>query len=70
MNAAEHLAEADRLIALADRLASKHTDREGRVILAGESAADLTALSALATAHATIAIALEAEQARGDRNTV
>lgn len=67
MNAAEHLAEAERLIDLAHRLNSNHTDREGRVILASEGAAEL---AAMATAHASIAAAMEAKwtrQARGGR---
>ena len=59
MNAAEHLAEAERLIDLAHRLRTNRTDREGRVALASESAGPL---AAMATAHASIATALVAAQ--------
>ncbi len=54
MTAAEHLAEAERLLDLAHRLGGNYTDRAGRVTLASESAAPL---AAMATAHATIAAA-------------
>ena len=67
MNAAEHLAEAERLLDLAHRLSSNHTDREGRVILASESAVPL---AALATAHASIAAAIEAQRTRKARGGI
>lgn len=67
MNSAEHLAEAERLLTLAHGLRTNHTDPQGRVVLASEAAADL---AALATAHASIATAIEAQwtrEARGGR---
>lgn len=64
MNAAEHLAEAERLLDLAHGLRTNHTDRDGRVTLASEDAGPL---AAMATAHASIAAALAAQQTtRGD----
>jgi hypothetical protein len=65
VNAADHIDEAHRLIGLAHSLQTNDTDAKGRVTLASDYAAHL---AAMATAHATIAIALEAEQARRDRN--
>lgn len=53
----EHLAEAKRLVARAHALNGNRTDAQGRVILACEAAGPL---AALATAHATIAAALQA----------
>ena len=67
MNAHEHRAEAERLLTLARGLRSNHTDAQGRVVLASEAAADL---AALATAHAAMATAIEAQwtrEARGGR---
>ncbi|MGH6657059.1 MAG: hypothetical protein ACRDVE_17875 [Actinocrinis sp.] len=61
MNASEHLAEAERLLALAHGLRTNHTDAQGRVTLASESAGQL---AALASAHASIAAAMEAAQTR------
>ena len=59
MNAAEHLAEAERLLTLAHGLTGNYTDREGRVTIASESAGPLAAMS---TAHASIAAALNAAE--------
>jgi hypothetical protein len=67
VNAAEHLAEAERLIGLAHRLPLNYQDDDGRVTRADEGA---TPLAAMATAHASIAAAMEAKwtrQARGGR---
>lgn len=67
MNAAEHLAEAERLIDLAHRLRTNHTDEQGRVTLASESAGPL---AAMATAHASIAAAIEAKRTREARGGI
>ena len=67
MNAAEHLAEAERLLDLAHNLTSNHTDERGRVRLAGEAAAQL---AAMATAHASIAAAREAQWTREARGGI
>lgn len=67
MNAAEHLAEAERLLDLAHGLSSNRTDERGRVRLAGEAAAQL---AALATAHAAIAAAIEARWTREARGGI
>jgi hypothetical protein len=67
MTPAEHIAEAERLLTLAHALNGNYRDRDGRVTLATEAAEPL---AALATAHATIAAAIEAQwtrQARGGR---
>jgi hypothetical protein len=67
VNAAEHLAEAERLIDLAHRLPLNYQDDDGRVTRADEGA---TPLAAMATAHAALAAAIEAKwtrQARGGR---
>jgi hypothetical protein len=67
MNPSEHLAEAERLIDLAHRLTGNYRDRDGRVTLACEAAGPL---AAMATAHAAIATAIEAQwtrEARGGR---
>jgi hypothetical protein len=67
VNAREHLAEAERLMDLAHRLNGNHTDRDDRVALPCETAGHL---AAMATAHATIALAIEAKwtrEARGGR---
>jgi hypothetical protein len=67
VNAAEHLAEAERLIDLAHRLPTNDTDAQGRVTLASDYAAHL---AAMATAHAAIAAAIEARWAREARGGI
>ena len=67
MNAAEHLAEAERLIDLAHRLPLNYHDDDGRVTRADEGA---TPLAALATAHAAIATAIEAQYTRKARGGI
>jgi len=67
MTPAEHLTEAERLLTLAHGLTSNHTDERGRVRLAGEAAAHL---AALATAHASIAVAIEAQWTREARGGI
>ena len=67
MNAAEHLAEAERLLTVAHGLPTNHTDEQGCVIRASLNAGPL---AALATAHAAIATAIEAHQPRNTRGGI
>jgi hypothetical protein len=59
-DAAAHLAEAERLIKLAHGLNTNYRDDQNRVRIATESAGPL---AAMATAHATIAMAIHATRA-------
>jgi hypothetical protein len=67
VNAAAHLAEAERLVGLAHRLPLNYRDDDGRVTRADE---DATPLAAMATAHASIAAAMEAQQTRKARGGI
>jgi hypothetical protein len=67
VNAAEHLAEAERLVERARSLNGNYRDRDDRLSLVSEEAAQL---AALATAHASIAAAMEAQQARESRSGI